>query len=83
LDRGSRVRSWRRAAQRRKRRPPRCTSCGERIPRSEPDVSLEHHEAPGKLYFHERCALDACTALVRGSPGVWMLTHRHINPEAN
>ena len=78
-----RMRTWRRAATRRRSKAPRCTTCGERIPRSEPDVTLTHLEAPGKLYFHERCALDACKVLVKGAPGVWLLTHRHIDPEAN
>jgi hypothetical protein len=78
------VRSWRRAAARRRRRKqPRCTTCGERITRSESDVTLEHHEAPEKLYFHERCALDACTALVNGGPDVWMLTHRPVDESLN
>jgi len=77
------MRTWRRAAARRRQKAPRCTSCGERIPRSEPDVTLEHFEAPGKLYFHERCALDAYKAVVGGAPRVWQLTHRHITPEAN
>ena len=78
------MRTWRRAAARRRRKnQPRCTTCSERISRSEPDVTLEHFEAPGKLYFHERCALDACIAVAGGGGGVWMLTHRHIDPEAN
>jgi hypothetical protein len=62
---------------------PACESCGQPIPRSEPDITLEHLEAPGKRYFHERCALDACRAVVKGKPGVWQLTHRHVDAEAN
>ncbi len=77
------MRTWRRAAQRRRNKGPRCASCGRCIPRSEPDVTLTHHEAAGVLHFHERCAPDAYKAAVKGKPGVWQLTHRHIDPEAN
>ena len=77
------MRTWRRAAARRRSKGPRCTTCGERIPRSEPDVTLEHATAPGKLYFHERCALDACKVLVKGKPRTWLLTHRPVDAEAN
>jgi len=77
------MRTWRRAAERRRNKAPRCTSCGGRIPKSEPDVTLEHAKVPGKLYFHERCALDAYKAVVGGEPLVWLLTHRHVDAEAN
>ena len=77
------MRTWRRAAQRRRSKAPRCTSCGDRIPRSEPDVTLEHLEAAGKLHFHERCALDAYKAVAGGEPRAWLLTHRHVDAEAN
>ncbi len=60
-----------------------CVACEQPIPRSEPDAILEDLEASGKLYFHERCALDAYKAVVAGEPSARVLTHRHINPEAN
>ena len=68
---------------RRRKKPPRCTSCEKPIPRSEPDVILEHYTAPGRLMFHEWCALDAYKALVSGKSYTWRITHRHINPKAN
>jgi hypothetical protein len=77
------VKSWRRAAARRRQRQPRCTFCGGRIPRSEPDVILEHAEAPGRLAFHLRCALPAFRVLVAGKPGVWVATARHVDAKAN
>jgi len=77
------VRSWRRAAPRRRHKQPRCTSCGGHIPRSEPDVILQNTEVAGRLMFHERCALPAFQALVRGDPGVWSATARHVDAEAN
>lgn len=79
------MRAWRRAAARRRRKTPRCTSCGQRIAQSEPDVILEHASAPGRLAFHvhERCALPAFKALVGGEPGAWIATVRHIDAEMN
>jgi hypothetical protein len=78
------VRTWRSAAARRRRKKqPCCTTCGQRISRSEPDVTLEHARAPGKLAFHERCALDAYKAVVGGEPSAWLLTHRHIDERIN
>jgi len=77
------MRTWRRAAARRREKAPRCTTCGQRIPRSEPDVILEHAEKAGRLYFHQRCALDAYRALVAGKPGVWIATARHVDETLN
>ncbi len=80
------MRTWRRAAERRSKKRRRCISCGQHIPHSEPDVTLERlggQNAGGQLHFHERCALDAYKAVVGGDPHAWRLTHRHINPEAN
>jgi hypothetical protein len=77
------MRSWRRAAQRNRRKLPRCTSCEKPIPRSEPDVILESLTVGGHLVFHERCALDACMAVIGGEPGAWRLIHRHVDAEAN
>ena len=77
------MRTWRRTAERKNRKRPRCTSCGERIPRSEPDVTLQHATASGRLMFYERCALDAYKAVVAGEPSAWVLTHRHIDERMN
>jgi hypothetical protein len=80
------MRSWRRAAERRRKKQPRCTSCGGRIPKSEPDVTLERlggSGAGGRHFFRERCGLDAYKALVGGEPHAWRIIHRHIDPEAN
>jgi hypothetical protein len=54
---------------RRRKKLPRCISCEKPILRSEPDVILESLTVGGRLMFHERCALDACMAVVGGEPG--------------
>ena len=77
------MRTWARANRRRRKKPPKCVSCSKPIPRSEPDVTLENLNIGGRLYFHERCALDAYKALVGGEPGVWRITHRHIDERMN
>jgi hypothetical protein len=78
------VRSWRRAAERRRRKLPKCVHCEKPIPRSEPDVTLERlGSAGGSLMFHERCGLDAYKALIGGESGAWRVVHRHIDAEAN
>ena len=68
---------------RRRKKLPKCITCEKPIPRSEPDVILQHPRLRGQLYFHKRCALDAYKALIAGKPHSWRITHRHIDPEAN
>jgi hypothetical protein len=79
------MRSWRRAKERRRKKLPRCTSCGLRVLPQEPAFALEHRTAPGRLLFHEeeRCGLLAFKALVGGKPGDWTLTHRRSDVEMN
>jgi hypothetical protein len=76
------MRKWARASRRNKKLP-RCTSCGTRISRAEPDVMLESLRVGGYLMFHEGCALDAYMAAVGGGPGAWRLTHRHVDERMN
>jgi hypothetical protein len=76
------MRKWARAS-RRKKNLPRCVSCSQPIPRSDPDVLLESLRVGGFLHFHERCGLDACMAVIGGEPGAWRLIHRHVDAEAN
>ena len=69
---------------------PRCSGCGRRIPRSEPDLILRRmsEENPTvaalKLAFHERCkdaALERATS--EATPALWYMTHRYIEAAAN
>ena len=76
------MRTWAWANRRRKRKLPRCTSCGERIPRSEPDVILHRVDGTGQGYYHQRCQ-GAAYIMPMIEPGVWILTHRHVEAEAN
>jgi hypothetical protein len=81
------MRSWRRTNQRRLQKPgePRCTICGQRVLPQEPAFELEHRTANGRLHFHERerCGVPAFEVLVAGDPGVWTLTHRYRDADAN
>jgi hypothetical protein len=69
---------------------PRCSGCGRRIPRSEPDLILRHatEDDPTvstlRLAFHERCkdaALERATS--EATPALWVMTHRHVEAVAN
>jgi hypothetical protein len=78
------VRSWRRAAERNRRKKlPCCVNCKQPIPRSEPDVLLEDLKEGGRGYFHECCSMSAYVLLELDEPGAWRITHRHVNAEAN
>ena len=69
---------------------PRCSGCGRRIPRSEPDLILRrmsednHTVSILRLAFHERCkdaALERATS--EATPALWVMTHRHVEAVAN
>jgi len=77
------LRSWRRAAQRRRKKLPHCVNCKQPIPRSEPDVVLEDLKEGGRGYFHERCSMSAYVLLELDEPRAWRITHRHVDAEAN
>jgi hypothetical protein len=69
---------------------PRCAACRKRIPRSEPDLILRRmsEENPTvaalKLAFHERCKDAALErAASEATPALWLMTHRHVEAEAN
>ena len=71
-------------------RIPRCAGCKKRISRSEPDLILRRmsEENPAvaalRLAFHERCkdaALERATS--EATPALWLMTHRHVEAEAN
>jgi hypothetical protein len=70
------------------RTKPRCSGCGRRIPRSEPDLILRRYSPDARRVelrraYHERCK-DAALEHVQGAkPALWRLTHRHIEAEAN
>lgn len=67
---------------------PRCAGCNKRIPPSEPDLILRRmcEEDPMRtalrLVYHERCSAAAIER-VAGTPALWHMTHRYIEPEAN
>ena len=77
------MRTWRRAAERRQQKLPKCVACEQPIPSSEPDAVLEDLATSRKVYYHERCSMLAYMMVVLDEPGAWRLTHRHIDPEAN
>ena len=69
---------------------PRCSGCGRRIHRSEPDLILRRMSEDNpivstlRLAFHERCkdaALERATS--EATPALWLMTHRHVEAEAN
>jgi hypothetical protein len=69
---------------------PRCSGCGRRIPRSEPDLILRrmsednHTVSILRLAFHERCkdaALERASS--EATPALWVMTHRHVEAVAN
>jgi hypothetical protein len=67
---------------------PRCSGCGRRIPRSEPDLILRRMSEDNptvtalKLVYHERCK-DAVLQRITSTPALWRMTHRHVEAEAN
>ena len=69
---------------------PRCSGCGRRIPRSEPDLILRRMSEDDptvstlRLAFHERCkdaALEPATT--KATLALWVMTHRHVEAVAN
>ena len=77
------MKTWRRAAERRKNKRRRCVACDHPISRAEPDAIFEDLATGGRVYYHERCSMLAYMMVTLDEPGAWRLTHRHINPEAN
>jgi hypothetical protein len=60
----------------------RCASCKRKITRSEPDLVLRDDTTARVLYYHVGCGA-AAVAKVSQRPGVYFLTHRYIEAEAN
>jgi hypothetical protein len=66
----------------------RCSGCGRRIPRSEPDLILRRMSdvdptvSTLRLAFHERCK-DAALKRATEASALWMMTHRHVEAVAN
>lgn len=66
----------------------RCSGCGRRITRSEPDLILRRKDPENPLWtalrlvYHERCSAAAIER-VSGTPALWHMTHRYIEAKAN
>ncbi len=60
----------------------KCSSCKQKIARSEPDLILRDADDDKVRYYHVGCGSDA-VAKVAQRPGVYFLTHRFIDEEAN
>jgi hypothetical protein len=67
----------------------KCSGCGRRIPRSEPDLILRRMDPDNpmrtalRLVYHERCWPSAAGRVSESPPALWRMTHRHIEAEAN
>ncbi len=59
-----------------------CASCRKKIARSEPDLVLRDDATGAVGYYHIGCGAEA-VAKVAQRPGVYFLTHRFIDEEAN
>ena len=73
----------RRAGAKSRKRPPKCSSCGQRIPRSEFDYVLESLLTGKKRAYHERCVFALAGKIASKHQTAYRLTHRHINAETN
>jgi hypothetical protein len=60
----------------------KCAWCKKRIARSEPDLILRDDTTAKVRYYHVGCGADA-VAKVAQNPGLYFLTHRYIEAEAN
>lgn len=63
-------------------KPPRCDACNKRIPNSEPDIVLKRDGSEQRRFYHVRC-VSAAQRLIRSTPDLWFMTHRHVDEAAN
>ncbi len=62
----------------------KCSGCGKRISRSEPDLVLREHGRTKSRVYHRGCVSSALRLVnASGTPGVWHLTDRFIDGALN
>jgi hypothetical protein len=61
----------------------RCAKCKRKIRDYHPDVILEDLGTGTRRYYHSLCAAAAYALAASSAPGVYVLTHRYVEPEAN
>lgn len=60
----------------------KCSGCGKKISRSEPDLMLRKFGSEKSRFYHRGC-VGAVLKLVTSAPDAWHMTDRYIDGAMN